>query len=370
MSVTQLQADLPEPQPEPVIEAPIAPPMRRRREQPAYPWAAFNDDQLLQMRMCDLRLRLTGSWLQQMIRQVQRELAARNLSARPHFWLSEEWFTPDGVPGIAIPFYLGHPRLMELEHRQMLEVEGGSPDWCLRILRHEIGHAVDNAYRLHRRKQYIRTFGKATATYPEYYRPKPYSKSYVLHLDYWYAQSHPAEDFAETFAVWLTPNSMWEKRFAGWPAMKKLQFVDELMKEIAGKEPPVKSRERDMPLRAIRITLGEHYERKRARYASTHPEFYDRDLRKLFTATPKAAEAVRAGRFLRRIRAELRRMVSRWTGEYQYTIDQVIRQMIKRCEELGLWLDRPEQEVKVDAIVLVAVQTMNYLHSGRHRVAL
>ena len=333
-------------------------------------WVDLRDEDLVKLRLRDLGVRIGGTWLESLIRDVLRELADTGIGARPHFWLSNEWFSPDGIPGVAVPFYLAHPRLMELERRQMLEVEGGTREWCLRILRHELGHAINNAYRLHRKRGWIRTFGSTTKPYPEFYRPKPYSKSFVLHLDSWYAQSHPAEDFAETFAVWLTPHSMWQKRYAGWPAYKKLEFVDVLMKGLAGTAPPVQSRKVVAPLRGLRTTLAEHYAEKRARYGAKHPEFYDRDLRKLFAGEPKTPEAQPAARFLRRIRRDLRRMVARWTGEYQYTIDQVLKEMIARCEELKLFVDRPEPELKVDATALVTVQTMNYLHSGRHRVAL
>ena len=125
---------------------------------------------------------------------------------------------------IAIPFYLAHPRLEKLEEAQMLEVEGGEHEWCMRILRHEAGHAIDNAFRLRRRRQRQHTFGSPSQPYPEFYTPKPYSKSFVLHLDSWYAQSHPDEDFAETFAVWLTPNSEWRQRYAGWRALRKARI--------------------------------------------------------------------------------------------------------------------------------------------------
>jgi hypothetical protein len=130
---------------------------------------------------------------------------------RPHFWLSDEWFCPDGEPGIAMPFYLAHPRLARLEMAQMREVEGGTREWCLRILRHETGHAIENAYRLRRRPRRRELFGRTSQPYPDSYSPRPYSKSFVRHLDAWYAQSHPDEDFAETFAVWLTPDSDWRR---------------------------------------------------------------------------------------------------------------------------------------------------------------
>jgi hypothetical protein len=102
----------------------------------------------------------------------------------------------------------------------------------MRILRHEAGHVIDNAFQLRRRLHRRRTFGLPSVPYPEFYSPKPYSKSYVLHLDSWYAQSHPDEDFAETFAVWLTPTSQWRQRYAGWSALKKLECMDVLMTSI------------------------------------------------------------------------------------------------------------------------------------------
>jgi hypothetical protein len=328
----------------------------------------LRDEQLLDLRMCDLDLKIEGTVLETRIEQLYAELEKRHIRLRPHCWLSEEWFSPDGVPGIAIPFYLAHPRLMKLESRKMLEVEGGTRDWCMRILRHEAGHTIDSAFRLHRRRDWQRVFGKSSKPYPEYYRPKPYSKSYVLHLDSWYAQSHPAEDFAETFAVWLKPESRWRVRYAGWPALKKLEFVDELMQEIASAAPVVRSRERVEPLSTLRVTLREHYEAKQARYSAEYSEVYDRDLRRLFSDTSQGGES--ASGFLRRVRPEIRSTVALWTGEYQYTIDQVLQEMISRCRQLRLRLDRSEAKTKQDATVLLTVQTMNYLHGGRHRVAL
>jgi hypothetical protein len=334
-------------------------------------WAAWPDDKLLDLRICDLNLTIEGSNLEPRIAQLQSELAARGLNTfEPHFWLSAEWFSPDGVPGIAIPFYLAHPRLEKLERTQMLEVEGGTLEWCMKILRHEAGHAIDNAYRLRMRLRRQRVFGPSYMQYPDYYTPKPYSKSYVLHLDSWYAQSHPDEDFAETFAVWLTPDSDWTTRYADWPALKKLVYMETLMTELAGKPMLVKSRRKVEPIQSIKKTLRAHYDRKRRHHGLLHPHFYDRDLRKLFSDRPEHAHQMKAARFIARVRRDVRRMVAEWTGEYQYTIDQVIEDMLRRANELNLRLREPEEQAKLDFIILLTVQTMNYLHSGRHRVAL
>ncbi len=333
-------------------------------------WTSWSDEKLLDVPICELDLVIEGGFLAEQIQRLYTELEARQLIFRPHFWLSNEWFTPDGVPGIAIPFYLAHPRLARLESTQMLEVEGGTPDWCMRILRHEAGHAIENAHLIRRRRRRQELFGKSSQPYPEYYTPRPYSRSFVRHLDIWYAQSHPDEDFAETFAVWLGPDSMWAVRYQGWPVLKKLQYVDALMKDLAGVAPKVVTREEVDALPSLKQTLREHYEQKRKHYGVGRPPYYDSDLKRLFSDSPTHADSKTAAGFLNRIRKEVRRKVAGWTGEYQYTIDQVLEGMIGRCRELNLRLAVPEEQAKLDFTILLTVQTMNYLHSGRHKVAL
>src|SRR6266545_2820036 len=243
---------------------------------PPEEWASWPDEKLLDLRISQLGVTIEGSVLESRIAELQRELDARGLTFHPHFWLSAEWFSPDGVPGVAIPFYLALPRLERLERAQMLEVEGGNEAWCMNILRHEAGHAIDNAYKLRQRRRRQQLFGPSYKAYPQFYDPKPYSKSFVLHLDSWYAQSHPDEDFAETFAVWMNPESDWRPRYAGWPALKKLEYMDALMKEIAAKKMVVHTHRRVEPLPSIRKTLRAHYDRKRRHYGLLHPDFYDR----------------------------------------------------------------------------------------------
>src|SRR4051812_49144070 len=333
-------------------------------------WTTFSDEKLLEVRMCDLKLTIEGTEVEGRIAIIDKELEARGLRFRPRYWLSDEWFTPDGVPGVAIPFYLAHPRLAKLELAQMLEVEGADEVSCLRILRHEVGHALDNAYDLRRRPTRRRLFGNPATEYPEYYTPKPYSKSFVQHLDHWYAQSHPDEDFAETFAVWIDPHSMWATRYAGWPAQRKLEYIDRLMREVARKRPAVMSKRQVDPLPRLKKTLREHYRKKREHYGLDHPDFYESDLRNLFSDAPQYAKNLSAARFVRRLRKEVRSTVASFTDSYQYTIDQLLSKIIDRCRELNLRLSDSEESTKIDFMVFLTVQTMNYLHSGRHRVAL
>ena len=332
-------------------------------------WVSFNDEQLLGVRMCDLKLSLAGTEIEQRIAKVNGELEARGL-VPPRYYLSDEWFTPDGVPAVAVPFYLAHPRLAKLELAQMLEVEGGDEKTSMKILRHEAGHAIDNAYLLRRKPTRRRLFGTPATPYPEYYTPKPYSKSFVQHLDHWYAQSHPDEDFAETFAVWLDPQSNWSIRYAGWPAHRKLEYLDRLMRATARHRPLVRTKRLVDPVERLRKTLGEHYRRKREHYGLDHPDFYESDLRNLFSDSPEYAKNLSAARFLQRIRKEVRSTVASFTDSYQYTIEQLIQKIIQRCRDLNLRLTDTEAVTKADFMVFLTVQTMNYLHSGRHRMAL
>lgn len=345
---------------------------RRRKARPAtrFRWSRSSDEQLLGLRMKDLGVRLETSWVMKVVNELYRELDRRRVRVKPHFWISHDWFSPEAIPGVAVPFYLVHPRLMRLERSQMLEVEGGSRDECLRILRHECGHAVQHAYQLHRRRSWQRMFGNATRKYPEYYRPNPSSRRFVQHLRLYYAQSHPVEDFAETFAVWLQPRALWRKRYEGWPALRKLEYVDGLMAELQTERPALRSRQVIDPIHRLRTTLREYYDDKRERYATTHPDIYDRDLRRLFSDDPKHARHELASRFLRRNRVEIRRLVSRWTGEYQFTLDQVLTDMIGRCRELKLRVVGAEREARIEFAVLLTVKTMHFHYSQRNWIAL
>ena len=233
-----------------------------------FAWTSWPDERLLQLRLKDLEVTVEGTWLEGCLARLHDELEQRGLRIRPHAWMSDEWFSPDSTPGIAIPFYLAHPRLMRLERKMILDVEGGTAPECMRILRHEAGHVVQHSYQAAAPPPLAGTVRPLVdAAIPNYYRPNPASKNYVQHLRLWYAQSHPDEDFAETFAVWLTPRSDWRKRYAGWPALKKLEYVDELMAEIAGESRCSRGRLQVDPLSRLTRTLAEHYEQKQALYA-------------------------------------------------------------------------------------------------------
>jgi hypothetical protein len=326
-----------------------------RRRRPRAGWNRLSDDELLELRLCDLGLRIEGSPVEGYVERLYRELASRGIAFRPHYWISQEWFSPDGVPGIAIPFYLLHPRLKSLERRFMGEVDGGNARSLMRILRHEAGHAIDTAYRLRRRRKWREIFGPASKRYPRHYRPRPGSRRYVQHLGRWYAQSHPTEDFAETLAVWLTPRSGWRRRYAGWPALRKLEYVDELMAELRGRPPAVRVRQQIEPLGIARRTLREHYAHMVRHYRRGDAARIDKVLKRMFPPARKHRGKLSAARLLREESAALKRRVARAQGASEYLVEEVVGHLIDRCSSLRLRVRGNRRAARRRAERMVAV---------------
>lgn len=329
--------------------------------------ALLTKRQLLNTRICDLKLDIRHSPLTARIQQLHTELAQHCFRFKPHFWFSDDWFCPDGIPGVAIPFYLAHKKLIKLERDMTMDVEGGDTQWCMNLLRHETAHALLNAYRLDRRKDWQKIFGKPSKKYPDTYWPRPYDKRFVINLPNWYAQSHPHEDWAETFAVWLQPNSDWQQRYAGWPAINKLLFVEQLMNEIHDKPPKLRNRKSEHPISRIRITLQEYYEDKLKRYEADGPEFIDRDLYKLFGQPKRTSKNEKASVFLMRTRKEVIESVENWSGEYRFRIDRTICRMATRCDELGLQMNGKDDKVKTELVACLTILVVDkMLKDGFH----
>lgn len=333
-------------------------------------WATLDDERLLDLRFRDLGLTLESSPLGVALRRLDKELERRGFVFRPHRWLSEEWFCPDGVPGFAIPFYLAHPRLARLERRLMHEVEGGNARWLTRILRHETGHALDNAYRLHRRKRWRMVFGPATRPYPMRYAPRITSRNYVMHLGHWYAQSHPTEDFAETFAVWLAPNSSWRSDYESWHALRKLRYVDELMHEIRGQPPAVRSRTVVEPLSTDRRTLREHYADKLRLYGREEASDHDRRLRRVFGLRYEHPGHLPAATFIRQVRPQLHRLLVRRSHLHPYLVHHVMRMIIKRAKTLDLVVVGPLRVTERRLFSLFERILFDLVRRGRERFTL
>src|SRR5262249_41289615 len=301
------------------------------------------------------------------IEQLYSELAARGVALRPNCYLGDEWFSPEGVPDISIPFYLAHPRLKLLELHQMLEVEGGTADWCQMLLWHECGHAVAHAYRFSSRSDWQSIFGSPETEYsPETYTPRPYSKSFVRHLPNWYAQAHPDEDFAETFAVWLaTGQDEWRRRYQGWKALEKLEYVNTLLQEAIGTSPVVTRRRRISEASRLRSTLARHYATRRKLYAEDFPDFYDADLRQIFGKDEPGGEP--AVQLMRRHRGALIASIVQWTGQRRYIVSILLRKIIERCRELRLVPPRDSVSLHLELASFLATLVTNHLYTGRFK---
>ena len=327
-------------------------------------WELLGDEQLLECRIAKLGLRLDGTALELLIKQFYDELSAKGLPFRPPCHIGDEWFVPVGIPAIFIPFFLVHDRLRTLERTMMLEVEGGTKDWFMKLIRHEAAHAYNYAYHLPRNKRWAQIFGQTSdEETPDSYRPRPFSRSYVVNLDDWYAQSHPDEDFAETFAVWLTPGLDWRTRYAGWKALQKLEYVDHLMQSLKEKQPFNQPRYRVADYNCLNLKLKTYYVRKRKLYADTYPDFYDTDLRQLFSAPA----GLNAGSYLRLRRRRILNAVCQWTNEKKYRVNKLLTRLIERCDHLGLHVhnDDPQQDFRVSAFITTLV--MNYLFTGKFK---
>ncbi len=240
----------------------------------------------------------------------------------------------------------------------------------MRILRHETGHAIDTAFGLRRRKAWRETFGKASRRYPSRYSPRPGSRNYVLHLGHWYAQSHPTEDFAETFAVWLPPRSRWRSQYAGWPACAKLEFVDETMRALEGRRALRLSRETVEPLGGNTRTLREHYRRKQARYEVDLARSYDRPLLKVFGRREDHPRSLAASRFLREIRPQLRRLLIRRARMHPYLVNHVLRTATQRARVLDLRLRGSQRKSKRDVLAMLERIMLDMLLRDRENYAL
>jgi putative zinc-binding metallo-peptidase len=332
---------------------------------PALDISGLSDEELLKMRICDLKVQIAGSELEGRIASFHRELGEKGVALKPHCYLGDEWFCAEGATNIAIPFYLAHPRLKKLEEKMMMEVEGGTEAWCMRLLRHEMGHVINHAYLLTKDKQWQKIFGSPSLEYSESFRARPYSKRFVRHLEGWYAQSHPEEDFAETLAIWLTPGLDWKTQYRGWKALEKLEYVDRLMAKLAAQKPFVTTRSRMSDASRLRSRLDAYYKKRRKLYAQDFPEFFDADLKRLFAADGAAPETERASAFLRRNRKPMLNAVASWTGEPRFTVDRLLRALTDRCAELDLRVRSDSSGLEVAAYL--ATLASHYRLTGKFK---
>lgn len=337
----------------------------------------MDDAELLKIRICDLGLSVNDFEQKPALERFKEELRAKKVPFMPRFYFGDEWFSPEGSVAISIPFYLAHPRLIQLERAQMLEVEGEDEAHFLKLLRHEAGHCFDHGFRLEKRAEWKKLFGSPEKDYdPDTYRPRPYSRAYVHHLDNWYAQAHPVEDFAETFAVWMTPGRPWREIYAAWPqALKKLNYVESAVRRLSGTQPLSDVMALPSQASRLRSTLGKYYERRRRENPDTYPEFHDPDLRTVFTdssavvskTSSAAVTKASASNFLKKNRKPLVDSVSYWSGEKKFTVNLLVKRLIERCEKLKLFLGRTESQTLFEVTGFLTTLVVHYQFTGKFR---
>jgi len=324
--------------------------------------------ELLNTRISDLSLQIEGSFLEPFTRRLHRELDAKRIDFKPDFYLTDGWGCPDRVPIIGIPFYLADPKLRRLEKEQTGEIEDETD--IMKLLRHEAGHALNYAYRLWERDEWRTIFGVFTRPYREDFRPDRWSRQFVRHIEAYglgrtYAQKHPDEDFAETFAVWLTPRSGWRRLYRNWPAIRKLQYVDSLAKEIGQVSPPRFRERRARPVSSMRFLLAEHYGQKAKRLRAAAQGYVDDKLREVFpparTSTP-----IPASEIFRRHEAGLVRRTVRWSGLDEEEVQAIFRKLETRASSLKLFYPRNQgAEKTMDTMALLISLAIEYATTGR-----
>ena len=320
---------------------------------------------ILNTRICDLGLKIEGSQLEPLIGQMYREIEDKGLKKfHPGVYLSDEWGCPSGEPVIGIPFYLADPRLAELE-AQVNDLE--SEIETMMYLRHEAGHAINYAYKLHRTAEWKALFGPFRRPYRDAYKPIAFSRRFVRHIAGWYAQKHPDEDFAETFAVWLTPDSDWHQKYMHWAAIQKLEYVDRIFGEIGDRDPLRKRGRPDLTVDEMEMTVAEFYESSLEQESEAHDLAIDTDLIDIFgrPRTPQP-ELRLAADLLREHRKTLTDKVTYWTGVQRPRAKKLVESIEQRVRELGLCVNaRREQELLTEVTVYVTALAMNYLLRGK-----
>jgi hypothetical protein len=312
-------------------------------------------------RVDQLGLRIEDSPIGPLVEKLYLEMAEKGIELRPPCFVANEWGCPDGQPLIGIPFYLVDPRMHAFEEEHADDLEDASA--ILAGLRHEAGHAVNYAWRLWTDPEWCRLFGDFGKEYADDYRPCPFSTRFVRHLPGWYAQKHPDEDFAETFAVWLTPGLDWRARYAGTPALEKLEYLDRLMPRVGGTPPLVAPGLPDPD--ELDFTVGEFYADRHDEDAPPTEELehkLDHDLRALFQAEGLGTDAAQLVWEKRKV---LMRHVADYTGARMYVVRDLIRFVYGRLRELNL---RAHHGREMDAMIgvtgMLATLTSSFLDRG------
>ena len=321
--------------------------------------------ELLGKRISQLGLRLEGSPVERFVHQLQRELDRKRLKRfRPVCYLTDQWGCPDGQPVIGIPFYLADPQLARLE-RAMNDLEDERE--IMMYMRHEAGHALNYAYRLYATPEWRKVFGPYNRRYRERYRPVPFSRKFVRHIAGWYAQKHPDEDFAETFAVWLTPGSSWRRRYKQWPAIRKLRYVDRVARQNRDQEPVVSTGDFDITVEDMKVTVEQFYRRLMRENGAAVNIALETDLADLFIARGRRRKGIQpAWELVEEHRTMLTDKITYWTGVKRPVVRALVERIVRTCRDQNLYVETGREAAHlVELTAYGTTLAMNYLTRGR-----
>jgi hypothetical protein len=321
--------------------------------------------ELLGKRISSLGLKVEGSPVERSVERLRRELVKKGIKCfKATVYLTDEWGCPSGEPVIGIPFYLADPKLSRLEG-DVNDLE--SEREIMMYLRHEAGHALNYAYRLYSTPEWRELFGPFNRRYRDDYRPVPFSRKFVRHMAGWYAQKHPDEDFAETFAVWLTPRSAWRKRYRGWPAMQKLRYIDRMVRKFGNLEPLVGDGSTDVTVEEMELTVEEFYRQVLDQNRAAVDLAMDGELRDMFARkNPRRKNQRPAAEFVQEHRIALTDKITYWTGVKRPLVRGLVENMTRHARDLDLWVERAkEQATLIELTAYGTTLAMNYLTRGK-----
>jgi hypothetical protein len=318
----------------------------------------------------DLGLTTESPWLAPILAEFMAELGHVGIRyVRPRIYLSTEWGVPEGTVAIAIPFYLARPDLTALHSERVGHVEGVGRVEILRYLRHEMGHVLNYAYKLFETPEWVDTFGETDRPYLEEYRLEPFSRRFVRLLPGWYPQIHPDEDWAETFAVWLTPGLDWRSEYNDWPeALAKLQYCDRTVPALANLRPLVTADDPDEDVNDLSLSLDAHCEDLARNDSASFPAGIDAAIRSVFDH-PDGPDATPASGLILSLERELTASVYHWTGHFPERTRSLVRHLAVRADDLGLTYSRSNEAGKtVGLTTLVTALAMNHVERGAYLV--
>lgn len=327
--------------------------------------------QILKIPVNKLHLSLSPNHQKEILRLKQR-LRAYNISWRPHIWFADEWFSPNGIGGFALPLSLGHKKLITLEKKYLGHLEGTSSKEFFKLACHETGHALDNAYKLRLSKGRQKIFGKTSQHYPKSYIPNPNRNDHVHFLGDFYAQAHPDEDWAETVGFLLYNNKSWNKNYLNTYAWQKLCFAHALLNQLQHKTPKLTRHLKPYHVQNDERTFLQYLEDKSHQLKPNKKPFFLTEKHVQIIKSQKPSKlsnhAVITNRLISKNKNLLISKIEKNTNISPWYIEKGLLTLKKECKENAYqlqFLQRPSLK-KIEEII--TSQLEEFINKGHARI--